>query len=167
MLSLRAANRPGAAPLNEGCGAEYLQKQRLAPRRLAYADLGAPNVRCCAFDGDADRVVYCYHRFAGGFRILDGDKIACLLATFVKKELQAATPLLATTPSLGVVQTAYANGAAAKYLKGKGIAVTYAKTGVKYARRPRRNRARRSFRRGHPRGRRPSVLRSFRRGHPR
>ena len=36
------------------------------------------------------------------------------------------------TPSLGVVQTAYANGAAAAFLHSKGVEVAFAKTGVKY-----------------------------------
>ena len=50
------------------------------------------------------------------FEIVDGDKIASLLAVFIASELVNAQPLIGT-PSLGVVQTAYANGAAAAFLR--------------------------------------------------
>ena len=127
-LSLRAANVK--APLNEHCGAEHVQKQRLPPRHLARTDVGAPNVRGCSLDGDADRLVYWYHA-SSGFEIVDGDKIAALLAGFIADELKAAAPVLGPV-SLGVVQTAYANGSAAAFLGTKGVEVAFAKTGVKY-----------------------------------
>ncbi|KAH8046318.1 phosphoacetylglucosamine mutase [Aureococcus anophagefferens] len=83
-------------------------KQRLPPANCGYAR--APSARFCSVDGDADRVVYGYYDASQAFKILDGDKIAALLANF----------------------TAYANGAAHDYLAGRGVAVAYAKTGVKY-----------------------------------
>ena len=89
-----------------------------------------PNLRGCSVDGDADRLVYWYHG-RDAFEIVDGDKIAALLAVFIVEELAAAQPLIGK-PSLGVVQTAYANGAAAAFLAERGIKITFAKTGVKY-----------------------------------
>ena len=130
VLSLRAANGVREAPLNDCCGAEHVQKQRLPPKNLSRRDLGVPNLRGCSLDGDADRLVYWFHGLSN-FEIVDGDKIASLLAVFVASELVNAQPLVGT-PSLGVVQTAYANGAAAAFLANRGINVTFAKTGVKY-----------------------------------
>ncbi|CAH0375290.1 unnamed protein product [Pelagomonas calceolata] len=130
VLSLRAANIVREAPLNHQCGAEHVQKQRLPPKNLSRRDLGAPNLRGCSVDGDADRLVYWFHGLSN-FEIVDGDKIASLLAVFIARELAAAQPLIGT-PSLGVVQTAYANGAAAAFLRERRVEVAFAKTGVKY-----------------------------------
>lgn len=43
--------------------------------------------RCCSFDGDADRIVYYYSDSAGRFNLLDGDKIATLISTYLKELL--------------------------------------------------------------------------------
>lgn len=43
-----------------------------------------PGECCCSFDGDADRVVYYYSDSAGCFHLLDGDKIATLISTYLK-----------------------------------------------------------------------------------
>lgn len=51
----------------------------------------------------------------GSIRLLDGDKIAALLAKFLVDELQQSG--LDQLPEIGVVQTAYANGASTKFLK--------------------------------------------------
>ena len=64
-----------------------------------------------------------------GFTLLDGDKIAVLTAQFVGEELQAAG--LTDAINMGIVQTAYANGAAHKAVLSKGIECPYAKTGKK------------------------------------
>ena len=41
-------------------------------------------MRCVSFDGDADRIVYFYLDDAdGGFRVLDGDRIAVLVSRIV------------------------------------------------------------------------------------
>ena len=39
-----------------------------------------------SFDGDADRIVY-HFELNGKWTLLDGDKIACLLATYVMQQL--------------------------------------------------------------------------------
>ena len=116
--------------MNDCCGAEHVQKQRLPPKNLSRRDLGVPNLRGCSLDGDADRLVYWFHG-PNTFEIVDGDKIASLLAVFIASELAAAQPLIGK-PSLGVVQTAYANGAAAAFLRERSVGVAFAKTGVKY-----------------------------------
>lgn len=43
--------------------------------------------KCCSFDGDADRIVYYYNDAAGRFHLLDGDKIATLISTFLQELL--------------------------------------------------------------------------------
>lgn len=126
-LSLRAMNRPGEAELNENCGAEFVQKARLPP--LGFDDVTFKGRRACSLDGDADRVVYFYWRRDGSFRVLDGDKIAALFAGFIGDELEAAG---LARYELGVVQTAYANGASTTYLRQQRCRVVLAKTGVKH-----------------------------------
>lgn len=45
------------------------------------------NERCCSFDGDADRIVYYYRDTDGQFHLIDGDKIATLISSFLKELL--------------------------------------------------------------------------------
>lgn len=111
----------------------------------------------CSLDGDADRIVFHYHHpnnstdanrksnnilttsmeqqhrnnNHNAFCLLDGDKIAALIALFIKEELehlklfaeksyQQQTPNgldHKITPRFGVVQTAYANGNATSFLR--------------------------------------------------
>jgi phosphoacetylglucosamine mutase len=120
----------GDGELNSGCGAEHVQKKRLPPVTFdEYKDRG---LRVASFDGDADRVVYWYFRKEDGqFRLLDGDKIAVLTARWINKQLLAAGYKEGEI-NMGIVQTAYANGAASAVVKADGIAAPYAKTGVKY-----------------------------------
>ena len=63
-------------------------------------------------DGDADRVLYFFKNKSGGFQLMDGDKIATLIAGFIKELLTESGMDL----SLGMVQTAYANGSSTKYI---------------------------------------------------
>lgn len=118
-------NSPDAGPfLNEQCGSEFVQKQQQPPK---WYDGAATDLSyCAAFDGDADRIVFFS---TTPFTLLDGDKIACLVGNFLRKQLDMAQ---LTDVSLGVVQTAYANGASTAYLHANKVATTLAKTGVKY-----------------------------------
>lgn len=148
-----------AANLNEGCGAEHCQKARLPPSGFdPKADAGK---RLASLDGDADRLVYHYFRESdGAWRLLDGDKIATLAALFIADQLRdlglpttdeathahhegaceppakrarAAEGSVVEPVSVGVVQTAYANGASSAYIRGTlGLPVPLAKTGVKF-----------------------------------
>ena len=88
------------------------------------------NFRFASLDGDADRLVYFYFDKAGHFKLLDGDRIAVLIAAYLGKLMQKAG--LSDTVKLGVVQTAYANGSSTRYLKKMGVNVAMAMTGVKH-----------------------------------
>lgn len=90
-------------------------------------------------DGDADRLVYFHVLSASNDRIdlVDGDKILSLFAIFIKEQLKVLNDekdgLKKELPArLGIVQTAYANGASTDYLKQMGLEVVFTPTGVKY-----------------------------------
>ncbi|XP_023596155.1 phosphoacetylglucosamine mutase isoform X6 [Trichechus manatus latirostris] len=87
------------------------------------------NERCCSFDGDADRIVYYYRDADGHFHLIDGDKIATLISSFLKELLLEIGENL----NIGVVQTAYANGSSTRYLEEvMKVPVYCTKTGVKH-----------------------------------
>lgn len=88
-----------------------------------------PNVRCVSIDGDADRVVYFYVDETDEFHLMDGDRIATLIAAYFKELLGTSGLSL----ELGLVQTAYANGASTEYICDElGIPVECVPTGVKH-----------------------------------
>jgi len=127
-------NSPDEGPLNAGCGSEHVQKGICPPtwyggdtEKVEYA---------CSVDGDVDRIVFFNERSNSGFSLLDGDKIAVLLCDFLQDQVTALQTATSSLPplKLGVVQTAYANGASTMYLQSKlGMdAVKFAKTGVKF-----------------------------------
>jgi len=81
-------------------------------------------------DGDADRLMYYFTDADGVFRLLDGDKIATLVASFIGDLVRAAG---ISTLKIGVVQTAYANGSSTNYItKTLGLPVVCTPTGVKH-----------------------------------
>ena len=91
--------------------------------------------RMASVDGDADRLVYWYisndsssSSATPAFHLLDGDAIAVLAGKFIYEQL--ATLNLKDKIKVGVVQTAYANGAATDYLKSCGVPLAIAKTGI-------------------------------------
>jgi phosphoacetylglucosamine mutase len=115
--------------VNEGCGAEHVQKGRVLPCGVDPA--GDVGKRMASMDGDADRLVYFFVQPGGGLGLVDGDKIAVLFASFIKAQLDAAG--LADDITVGCVQTAYANGASTEYLKSVvGVPVEFVPTGVKH-----------------------------------
>lgn len=73
------------------------------------------NARCASIDGDADRIVYFYVDEIKKFHILDGDRIATLVAGYIKELLQESSLQL----NLGLVQTAYANAGSTNYISQK------------------------------------------------
>eukprot|EP00892_Ulva_mutabilis_P011143 jgi/Ulvmu1/8400/UM042_0107.1 len=142
-LRLRILNSPPSTPghagptgLNDHCGSDHVQTQMAWPRGLDPAE--AAEVACCAsLDGDADRIIfYCSEQPSGATasnqapQIIDGDYIAALVATFAH-ELIADLPTTDNI-SLGVIQTAYANGAATEALRARGVSTELALTGVKH-----------------------------------
>lgn len=101
-------------------------KQRAPPSsKAAHFD------RCCSYDGDADRIVYYYTDPEHGFRLLDGDRIATLAASFIGDLARQAG--FSQELRIGVVQTAYANGGSTKYItKALNLPVVFTPTGVKW-----------------------------------
>lgn len=116
----------GDGQLNEGCGADFVKIKQAPPSGTTPR----PGERYCSLDGDADRIVY-YFDDGTSFRLLDGDRIALLLAHFLAGRLREAG---IDDLRLGLVQTAYANGAStARAVESLGETnVLCAKTGVKH-----------------------------------
>jgi phosphoacetylglucosamine mutase len=163
LLTVTAVNdqpAPGAGTLNNRCGAEHVQKSRTAPSGLEAARVCAyasgKSGECCpssaaeesadrvctfaSLDGDADRLVLFYFEqeaadaaAAPAMRLLDGDKITALLTAFLQDVLVAAALPAADALSIGVVQTAYANGASTHFIeRSLGVPVACVPTGVKH-----------------------------------
>lgn len=131
LLEVVVVNHPGQGPLNEECGAEFVQKGRRPPQRGVSATEHA-NQRLCSFDGDGDRLIFHHFSSDGSWSLLDGDKIATLVADFLSPELRVLG-LEGDACSMAVVQTAYANGASTRYLRDTAkVPLDFAKTGVKF-----------------------------------
>ena len=107
ILSKDDVSTPGQLNLN--CGADYVKTQQRSPPGVSLI----PNQRYCSYDGDADRIVFYYSDDSNVFHLLDGDKIAGLSAGFIM-DLVKDSGL--SNLKVGVVQTAYANGASTEYL---------------------------------------------------
>ncbi|KAH6917524.1 phosphoacetylglucosamine mutase [Coprinopsis sp. MPI-PUGE-AT-0042] len=111
--------------LNHDCGADFVKtKQTLPPSLIGVLRNGQ---RGCSLDGDADRLMYYFVDERGYFVMLDGDKIATLVAAFIVDLVHLAGLKI----RVGVVQTAYANGASTKYLAER-LPVKCVPTGVKH-----------------------------------
>ena len=135
---LVATNAPDSTSgrLNYQCGSEYVQKEQCPPRW--YEGTPVSTQYCASLDGDADRIVF-FADNGSDFQLLDGDKIACLFCLFIQEQLAQLEPYMRDNAPqrqirLGVVQTAYANGASTAVLRRLvGPAnVRIAKTGVKH-----------------------------------
>ncbi|PBK70302.1 phosphoacetylglucosamine mutase [Armillaria solidipes] len=113
--------------LNKNCGADFVKTTQKLPPSLA--DKLQPGERACSLDGDADRLMYYYLDERGHFHMLDGDKIAALVAAFIVDLVKLAG--LENEIKVGIVQTAYANGASTKYLLER-LPVKCVPTGVKH-----------------------------------
>lgn len=106
-LEVEVLNKNGK--INYNCGADFVKVQQKFP--LSFEDVNA-GVRCVSVDGDADRVVYFYKSEEGEFVLLDGDRIATLLASYLIDLIRK----IGINLKLGIVQTAYANGASTDYI---------------------------------------------------
>jgi phosphoacetylglucosamine mutase len=102
-------NGPGDGPLNENCGSEHVQKSLQPP--AWYDGIPSNTEYCCSLDGDADRIVFFSSQDGDLTYLLDGDKIAILIAHVLKTKLGASDQI-----KMGIVQTAYANGASTDYV---------------------------------------------------
>ncbi|XP_036173595.1 phosphoacetylglucosamine mutase isoform X6 [Myotis myotis] len=108
-LSIQLFNVGTTGKLNHLCGADFVKSHQKPPQGIEMK----PNERCCSFDGDADRIIYYYYDADGHFHLIDGDKIATLISSFLKELLLEIGESL----NIGVVQTAYANGSSTRYLE--------------------------------------------------
>ncbi|XP_074541997.1 phosphoacetylglucosamine mutase [Halichoeres trimaculatus] len=124
-LHVSLFNDGSEGKLNHQCGADFVKVQQKPPNGMKIN----PGERCCSYDGDADRIVYYYTDSEGKFHLLDGDKIATLISTYLKELLTQAQLDL----KIAVVQTAYANGSSTHYLENTmKLIVRCTKTGVKH-----------------------------------
>lgn len=115
--------------LNEKCGADFVKTQQRGPQD--FVQTAKPGERWCSFDGDADRIIYYFNDDEKVFRLLDGDRIATLAASFIGDLVRKAG--LEDEVKLAVVQTAYANGASTRYIEQTlKLKVECTATGVKH-----------------------------------
>ncbi|KAH9620734.1 hypothetical protein KSS87_007678 [Heliosperma pusillum] len=133
LVEVRNASK-GEGILNEVVGADFVQKEKVVPVGFGPNDAG---MRCASFDGDADRLVYfLVQPGSNKIDLVDGDKILSLFALFIKDQLSVikgeGKAHNSYQASLGIVQTAYANGASTSFLKNLGLDVALTPTGVKY-----------------------------------
>ncbi|XP_047539705.1 phosphoacetylglucosamine mutase [Vanessa atalanta] len=112
--------------LNLNCGADFVKVSQKPPVGIEHV----PFQRVASLDGDGDRLIYYYVDDKNEIHLLDGDQIAILLASYITELLKSCG---AQELRLGLVQTAYANGASTRYITQElKIPVTCVKTGVKH-----------------------------------
>ncbi|XP_004933071.1 phosphoacetylglucosamine mutase [Bombyx mori] len=126
-LDLKLFNLGGnGGKLNLNCGADFVKVSQKPPVGVEHV----PMQRVASLDGDSDRIVYYYVDDKDKMHLLDGDRIATLLASYITELLTASE---AKHLKLGLVQTAYANGASTAYITQKlKVPVSCVKTGVKH-----------------------------------
>jgi phosphoacetylglucosamine mutase len=111
--------------INYECGADYVKVRQRVPTGVDCV----PYETCVSFDGDADRIVYFFVDDNMKFNLLDGDRIATLIANYLIDSLSKFNLGL----KLGIVQTAYANGASTNYIENVlKVPVACVPTGVKH-----------------------------------
>lgn len=121
-------NVPGDGPLNDQCGADFVQKKRTMPKVYGKQTDGQV---WASLDGDADRlVIYQPKEGTDEFLLADGDRFAALATFFMVTHMKRAN---ISDLSVAVAQTAYSNGAATEFIQTlNSVEVVIAKTGVKH-----------------------------------
>ncbi|XP_065556751.1 phosphoacetylglucosamine mutase-like [Artemia franciscana] len=115
----------GEGELNYMCGADYVKVGQRPPDNVPLER----GVKYVTVDGDADRVLYFFYDDSNTFCMLDGDKIATLIAGYFKELVSESGLAL----NLGLVQTAYANGSSTHYIsENLKVPVACVPTGVKH-----------------------------------
>lgn len=118
----------GRESLNEGCGSNFLYLQKECPS--GFTTETALGKRLCSLDGDADRLLYWrIDAVTKTVDIMDGDKEMSLASLWIRKQID---DLNLADVTMGVIKTAYANGASNVYAKEHHIPVELTKTGVKH-----------------------------------
>ncbi|CAH8437038.1 unnamed protein product [Dicrocoelium dendriticum] len=123
--------------LNLECGADFVKISSQAPT-IHFVHSNVPRSatdRWATIDGDADRLLYFYHDYSAEcprrIVLLDGDRIACLFASFFTQLLNFTRSEHQLT--VGVIQTAYANTGSTAYLRNTlSVSVKCVPTGVKH-----------------------------------
>jgi phosphoacetylglucosamine mutase len=127
-LNIQLINSPQDGPVNVQCGSDYVQTLKELPRGYERGSYNTPYA-AASFDGDADRLLYYYVDYNSQFSLLNGDHMSAIVAKFIQEELNE---IPTGAVSLGIVQTAYANGASRAYFDKCNIATVTTKTGVKH-----------------------------------
>ncbi|KAI9609217.1 hypothetical protein KEM48_002924 [Puccinia striiformis f. sp. tritici PST-130] len=127
-LKLLSTDVESSEKLNKDCGADYVKTTQSAPSGVTLEPLARLVViRRCRSD-----CLYYYSKDKT-FRLMDGDKIATLVASYIKELVELEAPEIKQDLKVGVVQTAYANGNSTRYIKEQlGLAITCTPTGVKH-----------------------------------
>ncbi|KAK6064962.1 n-acetylglucosamine-phosphate mutase [Seiridium cupressi] len=114
--------------LNLDCGADFVKTRQRAPPNPKPQ----PGDRLCSLDGDADRLIYYWvDPDTSNFFMFDGDRIATLAASFIADLSRTAG--VDEELRIGIIQTAYANGASTKYVEQHlQLPVVCTPTGVKH-----------------------------------
>lgn len=114
--------------LNFQCGADFVKTRKTVPSGVT---VGSPSNKYLSVDGDADRIIYWYPNSDNTVNLLDGDRIAVLLAMYINELIVKCN--LKESVNIKVIQTAYTNGNCTKYIKEKvNIDVIFTSTGVKH-----------------------------------
>ena len=115
------------ARLNYQSGSDYVMNNCCPPRTLPES---AINIPVASLDGDADRLVFGYMDEDEKWHVLNGDYIAALILVYLLPRL--------TGQSVGVIHTAYTNGAFLEFVKRASedypvnVELVCVKTGVKH-----------------------------------
>eukprot|EP01120_Amphizonella_sp_Union-15-10_P002362 TRINITY_DN1254_c0_g1_i1.p1 TRINITY_DN1254_c0_g1~~TRINITY_DN1254_c0_g1_i1.p1 ORF type:complete len:535 (-),score=76.77 TRINITY_DN1254_c0_g1_i1:109-1713(-) len=114
--------------LNFGVGADFVKSKQKIP---AGVDPQKDRLKkFVSIDGDADRLIYFYIDESGNFRLLDGDRILSLYALYFSEVIGN---LSLKDFTIGIVQTAYANGASTDFVSQTlKLPIHCTPTGVKY-----------------------------------
>ena len=105
-----------------------MHKEVKLPTGVAADDGASAKVAC--FDGDADRLIY-FRKVDGKPVVIDGDKQFSLLMMYVVEQLKALG--IDDKVSHCLVNTAYANSQALRFIRDRGITTVMVPTGVKNA----------------------------------
>lgn len=124
-INFHNCNTTTTGKLNNMCGADYVNSQKKPPEGVKCPLFS----RIVSVDGDADRVVYSYLDAESNFNLIDGDRIATLVAGYLMELVkESGLPL-----NLGIIQTAYANGSSTNYISETlKVPVSCVPTGVKH-----------------------------------
>ena len=119
-------NNDDPLKINDGCGAEFVQKDKALPANCP----ANTDVQGIALDGDADRLVF-FQSANGRFDVMDGDKQSALLALGVRRLMGQCFPKV--SHSFGIVLTQYANFGLIDFLNAQGLSFVMVPTGVKHS----------------------------------